>query len=42
MQIISGLIGLAMMAFSVVVAWRAMKALESIAESTSKMADKPQ
>ena len=40
MEIISGLLSLAVIAFFVVVAWRVMKALELMANSISKIADK--
>ena len=40
MQIIGGLISLALMVFCLVVAWRVMKALELMANSISKIADK--
>jgi pantothenate kinase-related protein Tda10 len=40
MAVISSLIGLAAMVFSLVIAWRVMTALELIAKSTSTIADK--
>jgi hypothetical protein len=40
MAVISTLIGLAVMVFSLVIGWRVMKAFESIAASASKIAEK--
>jgi hypothetical protein len=41
MVIIANLLALALIIFSIVIVWRIMKALESIAESFSKTANKP-